>query len=508
MKLLPMNRNAGAGVLMRREDGSRVGVLRQGADNLLTEKHQLAFLATFLFSLLLYLRPHEVYPGIFGAIPLAKIVSLVAIGGYFLSKLREGDAISIWPIELKMILLLFFLAVIFTPFAASPGASIETLNDPFLKVVVIFFLMINLVNSRKRLRLLMSGVVLCGIPLGLHAVKSYLSGEFALRGMRITGMGKGLFGNPNDLAICLNMLLPLAVVLGMTSRGIKRWIFLGGALVMFAGIVFTYSRGGFLGIIATFAFLLWKLSKRKRIRTMVLVVVSLAVLLPVLPGSYSQRILTIFESESDTTGSSHARKELLMHTVNLAMSRPIIGIGIGNLPIYSLHGMVAHNSYAEIAAELGILGLLAYLVVILAPLWSLARLEKEVKARDRERESTFHKPRAGILKIGGGDASKQDAGDEEAKNAREFYYFIVGVRATLIAYMVVSFFGSIQYLWYLYYPVAYAISLGIIHAREVLGESLEPARSGLLMQTGRERGGLWHTGLKRGSYWLKSASGR
>jgi O-antigen ligase len=273
--------------------------------------------------------------------------------------------------------------------------------------------------------------------------------------------------------------------------------------VMFAGIIFTYSRGGFLGIIATFVFMLWKLSKRKRIRTMVLVVVSVAALLPVLPGSYSQRILTIFESESDTTGSSHARKELLIQTVALAMKRPIIGVGMGNLPFYSNHGMVAHNSYAEIAAELGIFGLLAYLVVILAPFQSLARLEKKIKAKERERESIFHKPRAGILKIGGGDA-----GDEEAKNARELYYLIVGVRATLLTYMVVSFFGSIQYLWYLYYPVAYAIALGVIYAREVAGESVEPARTGILMQTGRERGGLWNTGLKKGAYWLKSASGR
>jgi putative inorganic carbon (hco3(-)) transporter len=508
MKLLPMNRNAGAGLLMRQEDASRVGVLRQGAGDVLTEKHQLAFLATVLFSILLYLRPHEVYPGIFGVLPLAKLAAVVAMGAYFLSKMKHSEPISIWPIEFKMILFLFFLAVIFVPLSANPGMSIETLNDPFLKVVVIFFLMINLINSRKRLRLLMSGVILCGIPLGLHAVKSYLSGEFALRGMRITGMGKGLFGNPNDLAICLNMLLPLAVVLGMTSRGIRRMIFLGGALVMFAGIIFTYSRGGFLGIIFSFLFMLWKLSRRKRVRTMALVIVSVAVLLPVLPGSYSKRILTIFESESDTTGSSHARQELLMHGINQTMKRPIIGVGMGNFTVYSLHGMVAHNSYVEIAAELGIFGLLAYMIVIIAPFRSLGRLEKEVRANESRRESIFHKPRAGILRIGGGDDSRQDAGDQEAKDAREFYYLIVGVRATLIAYMVVSFFGSVQYLWYLYYPVAYAISLGIIHTLETSGESGEPARNGLFMQPARERGGFWGTGLKKGAYWLKSASGR
>jgi putative inorganic carbon (hco3(-)) transporter len=507
MKLLPMNRDTGTGVLRRREEQSHVGVLRQGAVNMPIEKYQLAFLATVLFSILLYLRPHEMYP-IFGVIPLAKLASVAAIGAYFLSKLRESDPITIWPIELKMILFLVFLTLLFTPLAANPGVSIETLNDPFLKVVIIFFLMINLVDSRKRLRLLVSGVVLCGLPLGLHAIKSYLSGELALRGERIRGIGEGLFGNPNDLAVCLNMLLPLAVVLGMTSRGIRRLIFLGGALVMFAGIIFTYSRGGFLGIIATFLFMLWKLSKRKRGRTMVLAIVLIAAILPVLPGTYRQRVLTIFESDSDKTGSSHERKELLMYGISLAVSHPIIGIGMGNFAHYSPHGMVAHNSYVEIAAELGAFGLLAYLLVILVPFLGLARLEKKVKDRDSARDTNLHKPRSGILRIGGGDGSQQGADDQDAKDAREFYYLIVGVRATLVAYMVVSFFGSIQYLWYLYYPVAYAISLGVIHAREVATESLEPARNGLLMQTGHERGGLWNSGLKRGAYWLKSASGR
>ncbi len=328
--------------------------------------------------------------------------------------------------------------------------------------------------------------------------------------MRITGLGKGLFGNPNDLAICLNMLLPLAVVLGLMSSGIRRIIFLGGALVMFAGIVCTYSRGGFLGLIFSLGFMVWKLSHRKRVRTMALVIVSVAVLLPVLPGSYGKRIMTIFESDSDTTGSSHERKEILMDSISRTMERPIIGVGVGNFAIHSLHGMVAHNSYVEIAAELGIFGLLAYLIVILASFRSLGRLEKEVRRREGERDSIHHKPRSGILRIGGGDGdeSQQDVVAQEAKRSREFYFLIVGVRSTLIAYMVVSFFGSVQYLWYLYYPVAYAISLGVIHALEVSGENVASPKNGLLRQDGSERRELKSTGLKKGVYWLKSATGR
>jgi O-antigen ligase len=511
MRLLPIGENVGTGALLPQSDEPRTSPLREAALFVEKEKQRLAYLATLVFSALLYLRPHEIYPSIFGVLPLPKIFAIVSISAYLIARLRAGERITIWPIELKLIFFIFFLGVLFTPMAASPGMSIDKLNDPFSRVVMIFFLMINLVDTRKRLRQLISVVVLCGVPLGLAAIKSFFNGEFTLKGLRIVGLGEGLFGNPNDLAICLNMLLPLTIVLGLTCRGLTRLIFLGSAFVMAAGIMCTYSRGGFLGLIFSLLFMLWKLSRRKRIRTMILVFVSVAVLLPVLPGSYGKRVLTIFDSDSDTTGSSNDRKELLIAGVNLAMNHPIIGVGVGNFPIYSIHDLVAHNSYVEIAAELGVFGLLAYLLVILLPLRSLGRLEKvvglELFKLDTGPQVLGQAARPGVFRLGGGANDSKENGDEATTDARELYFIIVGVRSTLIAYLVVSFFGSIEYLWYLYYPVAYAISLGIIYRLEKYGKSEEPARNGILMQGGNERGSLGDNDSKRGVYWLKKAAG-
>lgn len=500
-----MNQEAATGTLLQHGE-ARTSVLREGESKAQKSRQDLAYIATVLFSLLLYLRPHEIYPGIFGVLPLAKLVALFAMAAYFISKLRGGERISIWPIELKMILFILFLGILFIPIAANPGMSIDKLNDPFLKVVLIFFLMINLVNTRKRFRSLVSAVVLCGIPLGMNAIKSYLNGDFALRGTRIQGLGEGLFGNPNDLAICLNMLLPLTVVIGMTSHGVRRLIFLGSALIMAAGIMVTYSRGGFLGLIFALLFMLWKLSRRRRIRSMILVFVVAGVLLPVLPGSYGKRILTIFSSDSDTTGSSTQRKELLDNAFNVIRHHPIVGVGFGNFPIYSIHELAAHNSYVEITAELGIFGLLAYLIVIFAPLRSLGRLEKKVgRELFKVETSAKRKQVTGILRKGGGTGA-QPGEDEVLK--KEFYYLIVGVEATLISYMVVSFFGSVQYLWYLYYPVAYAVALGVIYRLEVFGEEEDAGeKNGLLVQGEKEKGSLWSPpAVKRGVYWSKAST--
>ena len=47
---------------------------------------------------------------------------------------------------------------------------------------------------------------------------------------------------------------------------------------------------------------------------------------------------------------------------------------------------------------------------------------------------------------------------ERNENSR-FYYFAIGIQASLVGYMVSSFFAAVAYQWYIYYLVAYAICL-------------------------------------------------
>ena len=54
-----------------------------------------------------------------------------------------------------------------------------------------------------------------------------------------------------------------------------------------------------------------------------------------------------------------------------------------------------------------------------------------------------------------------------------FYYLTIGMQASLVAYMVSSFFASVAYQWYVYYLVAYAICLRRIYDMEH-GAAQEP----------------------------------
>ena len=98
--------------------------------------------------------------------------------------------------------------------------------------------------------------------------------------------------------------------------------------------------------------------------------------------------------------------------------------------------MRAHNAYLETAAELGVIGLIAFLVIIFAPLRSLRRIERETAA----------------------DGARPDP---------EIYIISVCHQASFVAFVIYGFFGSIQYDSYLYSLVAFAVALRRIYAAEI-----------------------------------------
>ena len=80
------------------------------------------------------------------------------------------------------------------------------------------------------------------------------------------------------------------------------------------------------------------------------------------------------------------------------------------------------------------------------------------------------------------------------------YWLSVTLQAALIAYIVCSFFASIQYLWYLYYTAAYAVALRQIHNVEEQGISLSQSRIPAPMPASEikpVRGALWPSYRRR-----------
>ena len=410
-----------------------------------TGSHPLAFAGLFAFTLLLYVRPNELFPDVFGDFSIMKIVAILTLIVYIGGKLGGGERLTIWPLEMSMLAAIVLLGIIFTPIAAAPNASIDLLTDTFFKVSVIFVLMLNLVDTRERLLRIMKLVVLCGTGIAAGSIEKFVEGKFTATvqgvGVRIEGTVGGIFGNPNDLAMALDLLLPLTIVLALTSKPAGRLLYFACAFVLAMGVVVTFSRGGFLGLAAAGGILLWKLGRKNKLSMAMAALAACAVLALSMPAGYSDRLFTIIHTENDTTNSAQERQGEMKQAIEIASRHLVIGIGMGNYPFYSNHAIRAHNSYIEVAAELGLAGLAAYLFLIFGPLRSMKRIERETsQSSDPKR--------------------------------RELRFLAAGVHASIIGYLVCAVFSSAQYQWYLFYPVAYAVSLRRLYA----ASAIEPAK--------------------------------
>ena len=395
--------------------------------------HGFTFAGIFLFTIFVFYRPYELIPGLGFLQSGAFIIAIATLLIYIPTQLSAESSLTILSTEVKSILALTALAIITMPIARNPAAAWATFNDPFIKAVIIFIVMVNVVRTRKRLMTLIWLSLIISIYVSLMAINLYLKGEFKTEGYRVSIDLIGLFNNPNDLGIQLVTMLPIVVGLALASKNILRrlFFFAVGGLFLF-GMLITFSRGAFLGFVAMSAMLVWKLGRAQRFKYSVIAAIGGAIFLVIAPGNYGLRVLSIFFPSLDPVGSAGARRDGLLLSL-LVTARNPWGIGMGNSPGFSPHGLQTHNAYTQVSSELGLLGLAAYVTFIVSALRKLGAIEHT----------------------------------QYAAGERDWFYFMsIGLQGSLVAYMVSSFFGSVAYLWYVYYLVAYAVAFRRIYAIE------------------------------------------
>ena len=122
------------------------------------------------------------------------------------------------PKPFKYLLAVAGLAILSIPFGLDPDSSFTAFTDLFLKILLVFLLTINVVSSFRRLTLLMEVTVFSAAVVGLLTLVDYAQGKNLVEGGRATGALGGIFRNPNDLALAMNVLLPIALSLALSRR--------------------------------------------------------------------------------------------------------------------------------------------------------------------------------------------------------------------------------------------------------------------------------------------------
>jgi putative inorganic carbon (HCO3(-)) transporter len=391
--------------------------------------HVLSFVGLFLFTVIVYVRPYEVISSLSWLSKGAFWIALATVLVFIPTQLTLEGNLTARPREVNLVLLLCLFALLSIPLATNPADAWDEFSTSYIKVVLLFIVMVNVVRTRARLRSLLLLGLAIGSYVSVNAINDYRLDRLTERGERIAGSLGGMLQNPNDLALYLVTLVPIAVGLLLASQGpLKRIAYAVIAALMVVAIVFTFSRGGFIGLLAAFAVLGLKFGRKHRSQVIIVGVLCLVLFIALAPGNYGTRIASIFGN--DPTGSSGARKALLIQSFIVSLRHPLLGVGMSNFHIYSEHEQVSHNSYTQVSAEMGLMAALIYVMFVVAPIRKLRRLESQTY-EDRLRSKD--------------------------------YYLAVALQASLIGYMFASFFVSVAYLWHIYYLVGYAVCLRRLH---------------------------------------------
>jgi O-antigen ligase len=332
----------------------------------------------FLFMILIMpfeKSPHLLLTRDFFGLPnftFIKLVGIAGLGWTLVEVLTKKIRLGLFDSSQSKAFFLYLAAVVLSSIANGAGI---TLVFRLLAILLLLPLLLAAVRTENHIRLAL--VTAAGI---LVVILPYAYRQTLRFGGRL---GVGL-NEPNYYALALVLLLPLPFVFSRIETGPwKRrfWMMGVGSLVL--QLVLTGSRGAFLGLLVVAPYLCFRLMKRPVV-TLAAGGALLLALLMVVPNPMRDRLLASgIDSSVRDTGvrvSNERRMEVLEAGIRIFQRNMWAGIGIGNFkPMMAQEidrGSIAHNTYIEVAAELGIPGLLAFLWMIACVFRSLWRSQR------------------------------------------------------------------------------------------------------------------------------------
>ena len=177
-------------------------------------------------------------------------------------RLSAGQTITHVNAEVIGVLALGGIIVLTMPFSIWPSGSLTVFSDIYVKVILIFALMISTITSPRRVRQLTWIMIVASGYIAAAPSSTTSRGVNLVEGDRVRGAVGGMFENPNDLALNLVTFLAPTLFIIVQERKTSRRLFAGAiAMAMLAAIVCTKSRSGFLGLAGMIAVVLYYVAK-------------------------------------------------------------------------------------------------------------------------------------------------------------------------------------------------------------------------------------------------------
>jgi O-antigen ligase len=354
----------------------------------------IGLLSGLLFGTIILLRPFvgivflivatpifTVFPATFFGSGVLNPQNLVTIWVALALFLQRGIVLRVGPSPWSMFVpaLMFFGAILMSlllQIANGYGdlGGLANYARTYLFGFVIFYLAANAIQSEKHARRVIWTVLIMVVLTSMWGLVEYRSAVASGQSVdRIRVSGR--VGQPNEFGAFLAMYIPFLIAALRAGRSIpfQKLFLLGGVVAAFFALLFTQSRGAYLGI------LLFGVFSAVLINRKLLIVIAVLVLTgPIwLPAQVVDRVTNTFtEQEEGLDRSSESRLMFWEAGWNMFKESPIYGHGFRSFNELVYQRGVAdqkrssHSLYIQLMAEAGLIGIGSLLFLF----YSLSRI--------------------------------------------------------------------------------------------------------------------------------------
>ena len=243
------------------------------------------------------------------------------------------------------------------------GHSISAFFTKTLEYALFFIIIADLFSDVIRMKTLIFVVLVSVTLCYINGIVQYFTGfDIVRKEVLLSDRIAGSLINPNDFGSYVIMFIPLLAGLVFVKKLFFRYrvTILVVFLISLFCLIFSYSRGSWLGFLVGILFFGFVRSKKLFLCFMIILIAGAFFL----PERVKHRMQQIDSMEKVTTNH---RIALWKESISIVEDWPILGTGLNTYtvvgPHYKIHpqgGIYPHNSYLHMAAEIGLVGIGAF----------------------------------------------------------------------------------------------------------------------------------------------------
>lgn len=365
------------------------------------------FIGLLVFLVLVYCRPEELFPAITG-MRLTLIVTAVTLFAAWIHLFIKKERMVKSPVVGFMIGIAIIAPVTTVAKGGDTGEAIRQIWMLLLLVLMV----LNLVRTRATYQYFITAIIagttyLAGYSLYLSNVQGVaFIDRHGLPGQETRILTEGsIFADPNDLASALVPGLALVLMRIMIAKGWRKTPYFFIAALMVYATFETQSRGGFIALICVIGATVIMFSKRRALAIGLAVVMAGGILFA------ARGRMADIDTQED---SAHSRLQFWQNGFDALKESPIFGVGYDGYNALNQNHQAPHNSFMQLLVELGPFGFFCFIGLFYY---------------------AFRRPTAA--------ARDELPTDQDRKD-------LMGVRISLMGFMVAAFFLSRAYIPCLY----------------------------------------------------------